>query len=55
MIVLTLDTGGLVKVEIVAPAREQQEYHKLFESLRAAIEQLDEATKAAAAADDANR
>jgi hypothetical protein len=29
---------------------EQQEYHKLFESLRAAIEQLDSAVKAAEAA-----
>jgi hypothetical protein len=47
MIVLTLDAAGLVKVEIVAPAGEQGEYHKLFTALRAAIETLDSAVKAA--------
>jgi hypothetical protein len=47
MIVLTLDAAGLVKAEIITPAGEQGEYHKLFEAVRADIEKLDAAVKMA--------
>jgi hypothetical protein len=52
MIVVYLDAAGLAKVEIVAPAGAQAEYHKLFAALRAAIENLDAAVKNAAEAGD---
>jgi hypothetical protein len=44
-IVIFLDPVGVEKVELLAPVSEQQQAHKLFDSLRVAIEQLDEAVK----------
>jgi hypothetical protein len=49
MIVVYLDAVGVAKVEIVASADELADSHKLFTAVRAAIEQLDEAVKKAAA------